>query len=661
MKKATIFLCLLSHENGLQLQNRHFPLSVALISEYLKKNIQNIETFLFKRPSKLNEQLKAIKPDIVMFSNYMWNEKLNCFYAKLIKTNFPNTLIIFGGPNVSSNEAENINFLSQNPFIDILVEGDGELISKILVEGFLESSDIESVKKIDCGKTFAIQRPSGTALIGKNELENRVGLGDVEFDDIPSPYLTGAMDIFFEDGAIPLLESNRGCPYGCTYCQQGTKYFSKVRFYDSSRIKDELFYIANKIKRDKVDITIVEFADPNFGMWNEDTPVFQAIREVQDLFHFPQEVWCSSGKSNEKLLLKNINMLQKTSMMLRAAMQSLNKTTLKAIKRKNLSIDVVRSFASSQDYEELNTYSDVMLGLPMETKESYILGILDLIDTGITEFSMPQTILLKGTPMESDDYIQQYNLKTKYRVIPECDGIYSCISTTQRITENEKIIFENNTMPFQDYLDCRKFNLIIMIFHNSRLLKPVYLFFDKCKIDKSLLIKTIYKHSYTLEFSAILDNYIQDTIAELSDTELSFEAGHDIEALISNKIYKYLAVAFFSHSSLLLDVIDKSLSDLLSDKEIRQELITIVKHSLIDNLDVFNEVSLQIHTPALKELFGKKLELYYSDVQKNRITLLNKIYKSKEDKINKLAYHLRPAHITKKLKYTVPNDLKDSL
>ena len=46
-KKLNIYLCLLSHEDEEKLQNVHFPLSIGLISEYLKTTISNIETFLF--------------------------------------------------------------------------------------------------------------------------------------------------------------------------------------------------------------------------------------------------------------------------------------------------------------------------------------------------------------------------------------------------------------------------------------------------------------------------------------------------------------------------------------------------------------------------------------------------------------------------------------
>ena len=99
--------------------------------------------------------------------------------------------------------------------------------------------------------------------------------------------------------------------------------------------------------------------------------------------------------------------------MVRATVQSMNDETLQNIKRTNLPAHIFKEMAS----EGVETYSDVMLSLPGETKKSYIDGILSLVNYGIDEFSMLQTILLKGTEMEQKNYINKHQLKTKFRVI----------------------------------------------------------------------------------------------------------------------------------------------------------------------------------------------------------------------------------------------------
>ena len=53
-----------------------------------------------------------------------------------------------------------------------------------------------------------------------------------ELDEIPSPYLTGLFDELLRDIKItPLMQFVRGCPFKCTFCQEGEDYFNKVRRY----------------------------------------------------------------------------------------------------------------------------------------------------------------------------------------------------------------------------------------------------------------------------------------------------------------------------------------------------------------------------------------------------------------------------------------------
>ena len=234
---------------------------------------------------------------------------------------------------------------------------------------------------------------------------------------------------------------------------------------------------------------IVEFTDPNFGMYDNDTRICTHIRTVQDEYGYPERIQCSTGKSQPNKIIKNAKILKKNSMMIRAAVQSMNESTLEKIARKNLPLNVFKDMSD----QGIETYSDIMLSLPGETKESYLNGIYELIDFGIDEFSMLQTILLKGTEMESEEYKSKYGLKTKFRVIPECDGIYSVENFFSRVTETEEIIYETSALSFEDYLNCRIFALIIMIFHNTRMLRPLYYYLDNKNIPRSLIIKNIFE------------------------------------------------------------------------------------------------------------------------------------------------------------------------
>ena len=65
---------------------------------------------------------------------------------------------------------------------------------------------------------------------------------------IPSPYLNGTMDEFFNEPLIPLFETTRGCPFACSFCADGQASKNKIHRYDPERTKEELIYIAKRIK-----------------------------------------------------------------------------------------------------------------------------------------------------------------------------------------------------------------------------------------------------------------------------------------------------------------------------------------------------------------------------------------------------------------------------
>ena len=652
-QQINIYLCLLSHESpeGV-LQNVHFPLSIGFIGSYLKNNTHyKINIKLFKRPSELSRALEKNIPNIIMFGNYMWNENLNLFYAESIKNAADNTLIVIGGPNISLDEKSKKDFLKKYKFVDLLVEGDGEIIAKEIVDQYFILNDVAKIKKLKISNTFSIDHDSGIFFVS-DTLDTRIGLNEESLDIIESPYLNGLLDPFFEDGAIALLESNRGCPYHCTYCQQATTYFKKIRYFSAERIKLELEYISKIILSQNIKMDIVEFADPNFGMYKEDHPVFLAISQNQKKYNYPSQVWCSSGKSQPQRILDHAKMLKKGSIMIRAAVQSMNPDTLNSVKRKNLPMETYSNFSD----EGVETYSDVMLCLPNETLKTYIEGFYELIDKKIDEFSMPTTLLLKGTPLQTDDQIELWGLKGKYRIIPECSNVYSIFENKKRVNEFECMIYETNTLKFEDYLAARKFNLLIMIFHNTRLLKPFYRICDHNNLPRSLIIRSIFEiQNKNSIFITLLNEYVADLNNELFDTPVDLNSEIDINDLTANKVFKYLSIAFINHKITLIDLLSDALDNLKNNhfNHTKEFLLSITNQLFIENQTDINNTSLSIEIPLnlVKNINCKSIEIGYTNFQVDRLNFLRKLYSSDELRVAKLAYHLRPNNMIKTMRF----------
>ena len=582
----------------------------------------------------------------------MWNESLNLFYAESIKRVSQDILVVFGGPNLSIDEEIKKEFVRENRCVDIYVEGDGEIASVQIVRGYLRNEkSVAALKRDRVSNTYScvINDSEVEYFVGEKE-DFRIGIGDSSLDDIPSPYLSGRMDKFFEDGSIPLLESNRGCPYACTFCQQATKYFSKMRYYSARRIYDELVYIYKKARDLGKKISIVEFSDPNFGMYKNDEVVFDCIRKVQSEFQFPREVWCSTGKSQANRILDNASKLIGGSIMIRAAVQSMNGHTLTAVKRKNLPVSLFGEMSDSA----VDIYSDVMLGLPEESYKTYILGYIELIDLGVDEFSMPTALILKGTPMEGRDYRDCYGLAAKYRVIPECSNEYIVGDVRRRISEFELMITDTSSLSFDDYIQARKFNLIVQVFHNTRLLRPVYVILDSFSFSRSDVFRRvadIFLNSGRL--SSLLDLYVSELKEELFDFPDQTAVGDkNVFSLTSNKVFKYLTIALLDYKCELLDVIKLYCHEIEDriDSTVSDAIVDIVDCLIPDEMCPSDKKNIfDIH--GIGEGDGIRLEVGFSDYQNERMEQMLNRYPDAGNFKGMMAYHMRPANMIKAVRY----------
>mgnify|MGYP003962005913 CR=1 FL=1 len=101
---------------------------------------------------------------------------------------------------------------------------------------------------------------------------------------------------------IPLFETNRGCPFGCTYCAWGVAALSKVRQRPLEVVFAEIDYVAENSSGQVNWI----FCDANFGMLPRDVEIAKKIKSVCTEKGFPLSVtlWHAknSGKRNVEIL-----------------------------------------------------------------------------------------------------------------------------------------------------------------------------------------------------------------------------------------------------------------------------------------------------------------------------------------------------------------------
>jgi hypothetical protein len=261
--------------------------------------------------------------------------------------------------------------------------------------------------------------------------------------------------------------------------------------------------------------------------------------------------------------------------------------------------------------------------------------------------------------MEKDEYINKYGIKTKYRVIPECDGIYDINNNEKRITETEKIIYETNTLPFQDYLDCRKFNLLTMIFHNTRLLRPIYKYLDFRNIHRSEILRKIHEHlnKYENPLNDLLLSFEDATKKEISNEDLFFNKDLDLTDISSNKIFKFLTLGLLNYKREILNLIESLSLEYFNDKKDHSMIMDVIEKSFLNDYNKNQENHVINLNDNLKKIFkNNKIEIKITNFQEEQINFLRKQYNKRSDMESKMAYHLKPLNMIKNIDYKILED-----
>lgn len=439
------FQCQEDYNNAIYL-----PYSSGILWSYLKqhdiikKHVTLLDIFFEKiDPKKYIDILNNHMVDIALFSNYGWNTEYHLSVAKALKQKYPSIKIIIGGPNAQQDH----DYLRANDFVDYCVWGEGEQTLLELMTALIDNTDLSAVK--------------GVAFIK----DQKYYLNDVRprFKEleIPSPYLEGIFDSYFDRytyNFMPVWETNRGCPYHCTFCDLGADYYNKLHLFPTERLLAEIDWFVDK------KIEYIEIADANFGILERDLELVQKIRAKYLETGYPQKInatWAKNSPDRVFKMSKILDSMNRGGVTL--ALQSSNKQALDNIKRFNIVNERLENIAKKYIDNNIQTYHDFILGLPGETLESWQDGLYNIIDINPEGWIFGHPLeAYKNTEFSDPNYIKKYNLK--FAKTPQVS--FFAKRNPNIIIEKGNYVIEHSTMTQDQYVESFLFKWFLITNHS---------------------------------------------------------------------------------------------------------------------------------------------------------------------------------------------------
>lgn len=440
------------------LSHSYLPYSVGILESYAKKHLAKEMdlSFLptrFDRDLALDNLSQLAQADVLGFSVYLWNEQISLTLARKVKALNPEIVIAFGGPQVPRRAEQ---YLRAHEFIDIACQGEGELPFLAILKNY-QTRTWESVPSA----SFILQDGS----FKQTALAPRIN----DLIELPSPFLDGVfenlIEAFPKKHWIATWETNRGCPFSCTFCDFGSATASKVRMRKLEELEREVEWFA------KNQIDYVFCADANFGMLPRDIEIAHMLAKKRLQSGFPRALSVENAKNVSLRSLEVQKILTRCGLSTGTVLsvQTLHQPTLVAIERSNIPLKAYHEAQQWCSRENISTMTDLILGLPEESYDSFVSGIETLLENGQHNRIQFNTLaILPNAEMGKEQYLERYGMQLQ--TIPVVNQ-HGTLRLDSELIEQQTVVVASNSLPQADWIKSRAMCWVTGLLHFDKLLQ----------------------------------------------------------------------------------------------------------------------------------------------------------------------------------------------
>lgn len=511
--------------------------------------------------------------DILGISCYEWNHVINFEIAEYVKLHNPNCIIIAGGPQPPWRDDK---VFDTYPYIDIIIKGDGEVPFSAILKNLVHNRTHDLVPGLIINNQGIAQRTAKEV--------------PYKFDIGPSPYihLSKEFEQFaaYPEPSFATLETNKGCPYKCTFCDWGSATNQKIRKVGRDRVYEEIEWFG------KNGIEMIYITDANFGILPEDVNIAKALVETKEKYGFPRNVFYNLAKNNDDRIVDILKMFNDANMIditIMINFQSTLDNVLDAMERFNAPFPKIKNMVRRLIDVNIAPGSALIQGAPLETVESWKKSVTDVYELGIHEetriFIWQQ---LPNAPATDPEYISKYKLKSVDRV-PVMNRFNKDLLPKLGRLGLSSYLVESSSYTRDDWAEMGVFSAFTLMCHNFGFTRYIAQY-SKHTLGISYFDfynKLYEKFKTTSQYQTLKTHLYKFAVEEGSTFNIDYDT--NLPWLLDPEEYLFLSISEdldLFYNTMFDDITDSELTDLINFQ--KQSMITVKSSDPKDNVFTMN-------------------------------------------------------------------------